>query len=72
VRDMVLTDGERLVAFVRAGQPPTFDIHVLEDFETTSTSLREEVVVEDVQETQDRSPSVAAALATERISRASL
>ncbi|KAI9507411.1 hypothetical protein F5148DRAFT_118062 [Russula earlei] len=27
--DMVLTDGERLVAFVRASQRPTFDIHVL-------------------------------------------
>ncbi|KAF8263734.1 hypothetical protein EI94DRAFT_1740257 [Lactarius quietus] len=28
---MVLTDGEQLVAFVRSGQPPTFDIHVLEE-----------------------------------------
>ncbi|KAI0252941.1 hypothetical protein BJV78DRAFT_1281278 [Lactifluus subvellereus] len=30
---MVLTDGKRLVVFVRVGQPPTFDIHVLDDSE---------------------------------------
>lgn len=29
--DMVLTDGERLISFVRMGQPPTFDIYVLGD-----------------------------------------
>ena len=58
-RDMVLTDGERLVAFVRAvshdqtfffqngllsnvglvqGQPPSFDVHVLEDLEDSRSS----------------------------------
>ncbi|KAH9059411.1 hypothetical protein EDB83DRAFT_2607181 [Lactarius deliciosus] len=35
---MVLTDGERLVAFVRVGQPPTFDIHVLEERDASSSS----------------------------------
>ncbi|KAI9439012.1 hypothetical protein H4582DRAFT_108072 [Lactarius indigo] len=38
---MVLTDGERLVAFVRVtpqGQPPTFDIHVLEESDVSSSS----------------------------------
>ncbi|KAH9059655.1 hypothetical protein EDB87DRAFT_753115 [Lactarius vividus] len=40
---MVLTDGERLVAFVRVtsqGQPPTFDIHVLEERDVSSISTR--------------------------------
>jgi hypothetical protein len=38
---MVLTDGERLVAFVRAiiqGQPPTFDVHVLEEHDASTAS----------------------------------
>ncbi|KAH9172579.1 hypothetical protein EDB89DRAFT_2069653 [Lactarius sanguifluus] len=35
---MVLTDGERLVAFVRVGQPPTFDLHVLEERDASSSS----------------------------------
>jgi len=38
---MVLTDGERLVAFVRAivpGHPPTFDIHVLEERDASPSS----------------------------------
>ncbi|KAN0129012.1 hypothetical protein V8E53_013162 [Lactarius tabidus] len=35
---MVLTDGERLVAFVRAGQPPTFDIHVLEEHDAPTAN----------------------------------
>lgn len=37
---MVLTDGERLVAFVRTivqGQPPTFEIHVLEEHDASSS-----------------------------------
>jgi len=33
VGDMVLTDGERLISFVRMGRPPTFEIYVLEDEE---------------------------------------